>query len=277
MSQPAAVLTGNVNVVNESVPYLPKGYGPVDGGKIAQESKSASGGEDLRLFIRQGFTESTPAEQAIVQAVLDQVTSIKAELATSQFPVTMTALTGLQAENSNTFRTAFTEATGIPFTPANFRRYRLKLLSQANCMLVIRTGLSESGAFEISFNAYAGNRAPVFFAIWDKSPIKTTLLRELEEICPGTLYYTFSDPTDSDFREALISFFEDASKLAKKGKAPASSLDWNANQPDLSAHGANRFGQGRDHSVHRGKMGNNNSVHDKTNFGAEDKDDSIVT
>jgi hypothetical protein len=57
-------------------------------------------------------------------------------------------------------------------------------------MLIIRTGLSESGAFEVSYNIYGGRCVPMFFAVWKQAPIKTTLLRDLDSIADAT-YITF--------------------------------------------------------------------------------------
>ena len=34
------------------------------------------------------------------------------------------------------------------------------------CSFLIRTGLTESGAFELAYNIFGGKRVPVFFAIW---------------------------------------------------------------------------------------------------------------
>jgi carbamoyl-phosphate synthase large subunit len=60
-------------------------------------------------------------------------------------------LTGRHAESSTTFRTSFEAGTGQPFTPQNFRGYRLALLDQADALINIRVGLSESSAFEIAY------------------------------------------------------------------------------------------------------------------------------
>ena len=51
----------------------------------------------------------------------------------------------------------------------------IRLLNQADVMVVIRTGLSESGAFELAYNIFGGRRVPVFFAIWKNTPLETTL------------------------------------------------------------------------------------------------------
>src|SRR5262249_32613856 len=58
-----------------------------------------------------------------------------------------------------------------------------------------RTAMSESGAFEVSYNVFVEPRAPMFFAVWKHAPIKTTLLRELEEVCDVT-YREFEYPEE---------------------------------------------------------------------------------
>src|SRR5262249_8396932 len=93
---------------------------------------------------------------------------------------------------------------GLSFTPTNFRRYRLGQLRRADAFLYIRTAMSESGAFEISYNVFAEPRAPMFFAVWKQAPIKTTLLRELEEVCDVT-YREFEHP--EELRADLERFF----------------------------------------------------------------------
>jgi hypothetical protein len=45
----------------------------------------------------------------------------------------------------------------------NFRRYRLSQLRRADAFLYVRTAMSESGAFEVSYNVFAEPRAPMFF------------------------------------------------------------------------------------------------------------------
>jgi carbamoyl-phosphate synthase large subunit len=64
--------------------------------------------------------------------------------------------------------------------------------------------LSESTAFELAYNIFGRPPAPIFFAIWDQAPIKTTLLRELNEIVP-VRYVTFSNP--AELTGPLLDFF----------------------------------------------------------------------
>jgi len=104
-------------------------------------------------------------------------------------------LTDNEPQSRDTFREAFERAQGVPFTPPNFRRHRLNQLNKADAFLYVRTAMSESGAFEICYNIFAGPRAPMFFAVWKNAPIRTTFLRELAEICEVT-YCEFEDPEE---------------------------------------------------------------------------------
>jgi len=152
----------------------------------------------IKLFIRQPFTETSEREAVIIQGVLDVLHKINGNPHEFQF------LTSPQAQSSSTFRLHFEKETGQAFTPQNFRRDRLQLLDQADAIVVIRTGLSESTAFELAYNIFGRPPAPIFFAIWDQAPIKTTLLRELNEIVP-VRYVTFSNP--AELTGPLLDFF----------------------------------------------------------------------
>ena len=128
-----------------------------------------------KLFVRQPFTQSGQEQKQLVQSVLDLLVT---------FPVQI--LTGAKAEDADSFKQAFEHRSGLPFTPKNFRTERLGLLKQADKMVVIRAEMSESGAFEIAYNIASGLKLPIFFAIWKPFPIKTTLLRDLDDLCPVT-------------------------------------------------------------------------------------------
>ncbi len=130
----------------------------------------------LRLFVRQSFTEAGPQEVALVQEVLALVRSRDGA------PHRLELLTGSEASGAHDFTRSFEKQSGIGFSPRAFREWRLRTLAAADAMLVIRTGLSESGAFEIAHNVYAGAKVPIFFAIWEQARIKTTLLRDLEDL-----------------------------------------------------------------------------------------------
>ncbi len=89
----------------------------------------------------------------------------------------------------------FEELTGQAFSPAAFRNYRLSLLDKTDAIIHIRTSLSESSAFEVAYNIFKGRKAPMFFCVWEKAPLKTTLLRDLEDLCPAT-YVNFAQAAD---------------------------------------------------------------------------------
>jgi len=154
--------------------------------KVSGESSSK---QALKLFVRQSYTEASDAEQKIIQGVLDQIqiTSLKDR--------EVEILTGNKACSSGDFRKTFEENFSCEFTPQNFRDSRMKLLDEADAIIAIRTGLSESTAFEISYNIFGGRKIPVFFAVWEDTPIKTTLLRELEDLV-NVHYKLFKKPKD---------------------------------------------------------------------------------
>ena len=172
----------------------------------------------VRVFVRQPFTESGDLEKLIIQGVLDVLGSLHADV-----------LTGLEAQSQETFRQSFERNTGLPFTPQNFRLVRLSMLAAADAMIVIRTSLSESGAFEAAYNVFGGRQVPMFFAVWKNAPIKTTLLRELDEFCEAE-YVTFEHP--EELREPLTRFLNAATRLADLAQPPSSPKSWAPGQPD---------------------------------------------
>ena len=148
--------------------------------------------EPVRVFVRQPFTESGNAEKEVIQGVLDVLSSLNADI-----------LTGAEAQSEGSFRAAFEARSGLPFTPSNFRGMRLRLLDSSDAMILIRTSLSESGAFEAAYNVFGGPQVPMFFAVWKNAPIKTTLLRDMDELCPAE-YVTFDQP--EELRDRLAAF-----------------------------------------------------------------------
>jgi carbamoyl-phosphate synthase large subunit len=157
----------------------------------------------LKLFIRQPLTQSGDESMKIVEHVLQIVEEIGSDGLRLEY------LTGKTALSDQTFRESFEQRQGLPFNPVNFRRYRLSQLRRADAFLYVRTAMSESGAFEVSYNVFAEPRAPMFFAVWKHAPIKTTLLRELEEVCDVT-YREFEDP--EELRGDLQHFFHRIAK-----------------------------------------------------------------
>ncbi|HET9642250.1 MAG TPA: hypothetical protein VFP68_02580 [Burkholderiaceae bacterium] len=134
----------------------------------------------LKVFIRQPFTESGQAQQALVAGVLKQIDEHQGE------PSKLRYLTGRQAESAATFKTSFEIETGEAFTPHAFRAHRLALLDQADAFINIRVGMSESSAFELSYHVFRGACTPVLFLVWKHAPIKTTLLKDLGDLCDVT-------------------------------------------------------------------------------------------
>jgi len=186
----------------------------------------------LKLFIRQPLTQSGDESKKIVEGVLQIVDEIDGD------GVRIEYLTGNTPLSDETFRENFEQSQGLAFNPVNFRRYRLSQLRRADAFLYIRTAMSESGAFEVSYNVFAEPRAPMFFAVWKHAPIKTTLLRELEDVCDVT-YREFEDP--EELRGDLEQFFRRIAKGATSSIASATHQIWRAeagrtNQRALQRH-----------------------------------------
>jgi hypothetical protein len=71
----------------------------------------------------------------------------------------------------------------------------------------------------------------MFFAVWKHAPIKTTLLRELEEVCDVT-YREFEDP--QELRSDLQHFFRRIAKGMASGPLDLSPRRWIARQAEHS-------------------------------------------
>lgn len=142
----------------------------------------------IKVFVRQPLTQTGEREARIVQAALDGIGGLVGD---GRYALDF--VTGTKAHDSDSFRQAFASEAGTAFAPRRFRDTRLSLLSSADVMLVLRTGLSESGAFEIAYNIFGGRRIPILFAVWDEAEIKTTLLRDLDDLAK-VRYVRFSDP-----------------------------------------------------------------------------------
>ena len=154
----------------------------------------------INVFVRQPFTQSSKEDCCRIQSIMDILSDLKQDLP-------LNFLTPLKAQSQDSFKQFFEQDQKKEFTPKNFRDYRLNLIDQADAFVVIRAGLSESGAFELAYNIFKANKAPVFFAIWEQAPIKTTLLRDLSDLCDVT-YKTFSRPID--LKTSLQEFFTNA-------------------------------------------------------------------
>ena len=125
----------------------------------------------IKLFVRQGFTESDPEKQQVLQNTLDSLANFKTE------NITCKLLTGTKAENKDTFKDTFEHTVGKKFTPDNFRSYRLDLLSKSDAMIIMRTSLSESTVFEVAYNIMQGGNVPIFFAIDPSALIKNHIIK----------------------------------------------------------------------------------------------------
>jgi hypothetical protein len=152
----------------------------------------------LKIFVRQPFTESDQAQQALIAGVLGQIEACNAATLPLQY------LAGKQAESADTFRSAFEAETGRSFSPQAFRAHRLQLLAQAEAFINIRVGMSESSAFELSYHIFKGACTPVLFLVWKHAPIKTTLLKDLQNLCDVT-YLEFEHP--GELRSGIEAFF----------------------------------------------------------------------
>jgi carbamoyl-phosphate synthase large subunit len=158
----------------------------------------AAGTAPLKVFIRQPFTESDAQQQHMISDVMHLIDSANGA------PYPFDYLTGMHAESAGTFKQSFERAQGKPFTPKNFRDHRLGLLDQADVLINIRVGMSESSAFELSYHIFQGRRTPVLFLVWKGAPIKTTLIRELDDLVDVT-YVEFDEV--EELRPAIHRFF----------------------------------------------------------------------
>lgn len=159
---------------------------------------AANEAQEFNLFIRQPFTESGESQQQLVAGVLAMISHHNSQAQPLRY------LTGCQAESAETFRQSFEAETGERFTPQAFRAHRLALLSQADAFINIRVGMSESSAFELSYHVFRGACTPVLFLVWKHAPIKTTLLRELDNLCDVT-YLEFEHP--AELARGIAEFF----------------------------------------------------------------------
>jgi hypothetical protein len=164
-----------------------------------ESPESSVDGNPLRLFIRQPFTESGETQQRLIEQILQIIDT------TNDSRCPFNYLTGTSAESADTFRESFERDRHLPFTPKNFRDYRLKLLDQADALINIRVGMSESSAFELSYHIFKGRCSPILFLVWKHAPIKTTLIRDLDDLCEVT-YLEFEHA--GELRTGVHDFFQ---------------------------------------------------------------------
>jgi len=153
--------------------------------------------QNIKLLIRQSYTEAGVKEMNVIQGVLDVLKKMDGEIYDIEF------MAGAKAHHKDNFKQAYEDRTGIPFTPINFRKTRFSLIEESDAIVVIRTGLSESTAFELCYNIQLENPAPMFIAVMDDWEIRTTLLQNLEDIA-DIEYHSFTEPASLD--NALSSF-----------------------------------------------------------------------
>ena len=160
---------------------------------------------NIRLFIRQPFTETRSKNE------LNRIFSIIDKY--KKYPLEI--LPYKSAGESSDFKSIFEKNTKIKFTPQNFRNYRLDNIRQSNSMLIIRNNMSESTAFELGYIYSKYPHLPIFFAINNKSPIKTTLLKDLH---PNVTYINYDDINDINIR--LYNWLDDvaiSNNVSRKG------------------------------------------------------------
>ncbi len=157
----------------------------------------------LNILLRQPLTQSSEREAHVVAQCVAEIERLDGHFAKLNF------LGGSSVQSSNSFRASFEQKVGAPFTPENFRKYRLSLLRNADAFVNIRTAMSESTAFEVAYNLFAGGNIPMFFAVWRNAPIRTTLIRDLQDL-GHVEYCEFDKP--QDLRRPLWSFFERVTK-----------------------------------------------------------------
>ncbi len=165
----------------------------------------------INILVRQPLTQSSEQEASIVRECLREIEQIDGHFARFNF------LGGTAAQSNASFRENFEKQIGAPFNPRNFRRYRLSLMRNADAFINIRTAMSESTVFEIAFNIFAGENIPMLFAVWRHSPIKTTLIRDLQDLGDVT-YVEFDRPRD--LRRPLWQFLE---RIAEQPRGDATS------------------------------------------------------
>jgi hypothetical protein len=153
----------------------------------------------LRLFIRQPFTESGETQQRLIEQILEVIDTANDPRCPFNY------LTGTRAESADTFKESFERDQHLAFTPKNFRDYRLKLLNQADALINIRVGMSESSAFELGYHIFKGRCSPILFLVWKHAPVKTTLIRELDDLCQVT-YLEFEHA--DELSEGVRAFFQ---------------------------------------------------------------------
>lgn len=69
------------------------------------------------------------------------------------------------------------------------------MIRNADAFINLRTAMSESAAFEVAYNLFSDMSVPMFFAVWRNAPIRTTLIRDLQDLGDVT-YVEFDKPCE---------------------------------------------------------------------------------
>jgi carbamoyl-phosphate synthase large subunit len=179
----------------------------------------------LKIFLRQPFTQSSKSDVARIQSVMDVIKRSDGK------PYKLDFLTTPIAESEDSFKIAFETTQRKAFTPFNFRNHRLGLLKEADAFIIIKTSLSESTAFEVSYNIFGGRNVPMLFAIHESSfPIKTTLLRELDDLASHVEYVTFKN--GEDLQAPIQSFLKRVAEI-KSAKSSVSEKPSSSQRPPM--------------------------------------------
>ena len=159
----------------------------------------------INILLRQPLTQSSEAEAGLVAQCISEIERFDGHFARFHF------LGGAGAQCDASFRENFERSIGAPFTPRNFRKHRLSMIRNADAFINLRTAMSESTAFEVAYNLFSGAAIPMFFAVWRKAPIRTTLIRDLQDLGDVT-YVEFDKPRE--LRRPLWAFLRRVCGLA---------------------------------------------------------------
>ena len=160
----------------------------------------------INILLRQPLTQSSETEANLVAQCISEIERFDGHFARFHF------LGGARAQSDASFRENFERKIGAPFTPRNFRKHRLSMIRNADAFINLRTAMSESTAFEVAYNLFSGTAIPMFFAVWRNAPIKTTLIRDLQDLGDVT-YVEFDKPRE--LRRPLWSFLRRVCGLAE--------------------------------------------------------------
>ncbi len=152
----------------------------------------------LRLFFRQPFTQNSSPN------IINKVNNLINKY--SRHVVKVNPY--MCVSNKNSFKKDFEKVTNIPFTPENFRNYRLDKIRQSHASLIIRTAMSESTAFELGYMYSKFPNMPMLIAVQKNTPITTTLLQDLH---PDVKYVHFNEI--AEIKDDLYNFFDNIGQI----------------------------------------------------------------